>query len=267
MKHSVSNAWRMPKAVVLLPVLVLAIFHPVHRQCPALSARFSLSATQDSGENALVAAGEYQVYDEKNKGGIGPYAPAVYEFAERWRLLLLPDGSFKVEDEREYESPRYAHHSNRFSAELGPDLRVLRVTDFRKLKWRADSGPLTYDWRGAEDRQTFTRASNYGGRARARKSGSDFSVGRSSDLSRRRGLFRRSATLARGEVPSKSAHVSAISDVDFARRPPSPIHAGGGSGHAAAERPAIDWLPKRLCLSIRLECSKDGGRKGKCEFS
>jgi hypothetical protein len=86
-----------------------------------------------------VAEGEYKALTED---GIGPSDPAVYNFDESWTLWRLRDGSFEVNGTRSYRSPSDEPHSNQFSAHLSADRAVLELMEFRKLRWRTDSGPL-----------------------------------------------------------------------------------------------------------------------------
>lgn len=107
-------------------------------------------AQDDNSQRVRVAAGEYQILQGANAGGIGSYAPGVYNFRESWTLWRLADGSLDVEGEREYESPKDELHSNRFSVHLSPDFRTLGVKEFRKLRWKPDSGPLSCEFQPAE---------------------------------------------------------------------------------------------------------------------
>ncbi|MGB6822545.1 MAG: hypothetical protein WBE21_10735 [Candidatus Acidiferrales bacterium] len=107
-------------------------------------------AQDENSQRVRVAAGEYQVLQGANAAGIGSYAPGVYNFRESWTLWRLADGSFDVEGEREYESPKDELHSNRFSVHLSPDFRTLGVKEFRKLRWKPDSGPLSCEFQPTE---------------------------------------------------------------------------------------------------------------------
>jgi hypothetical protein len=107
-------------------------------------------AQDENSQRVRVTAGEYQVLQGANAAGIGSYAPGVYNFRESWTLWRLADGSFDVEGEREYESPKDELHSNRFSVHLSPDFRTLGVKEFRKLHWRPDSGPLSCEFQPTE---------------------------------------------------------------------------------------------------------------------
>ena len=90
-----------------------------------------------------VAEGEYRVLGDS---GIGSFDPAVYGFKESWTLSRLEDGTFEVEGTREYRSPADEAHSDNFEVHLSDTFRVLKVTEFRKLRWRPNSGPLTCDF-------------------------------------------------------------------------------------------------------------------------
>ena len=90
-----------------------------------------------------VAEGEYKVLTEN---GIGPFAPAVFGFSESWTLWRLPDGSLEVRGTRSYRSPSDEPHSSEFSVHLSQGFKVLGVKDYRKLRWRRDSGPLSCDF-------------------------------------------------------------------------------------------------------------------------
>lgn len=101
---------------------------------------------QSNSDRVQVAQGEYQTLESSDDGGIGAYAPDVYNFHESWTLWKLPDGTFEVEGVRKYESPQGFDHSNAFSVHLAPDFRALGVKEFRKLRWRQDSGPLACEF-------------------------------------------------------------------------------------------------------------------------
>jgi len=89
-----------------------------------------------------LAEGEYAVTTQYNQGGVGPFDPEVYDFHEYWTLWRTADGGYEVEGRREFESPKYEFHSNRFSVRLTRDWRLESLAEFAKLRWRADSGPL-----------------------------------------------------------------------------------------------------------------------------
>jgi hypothetical protein len=105
-------------------------------------------ATQQNAETGTtariqVAEGEHKALTEN---GIGPADPAVYGFTESWTLWRLRDGSFEVSGTRSFRSPSDEPHSNQFSVHLSPGFTVLGVKEFRSLRWRPDSGPLSCDF-------------------------------------------------------------------------------------------------------------------------
>lgn len=90
-----------------------------------------------------VAEGEYEVL---NPSGIGSFDPAVYNFRESWTLWRLEDGTFEVDGTRNYRSPADEPHSDNFEAYLSDSFRVTKLKEFRTLRWRTNSGPLTCDF-------------------------------------------------------------------------------------------------------------------------
>lgn len=97
-----------------------------------------------------IAEGEYVIVEQGNSGAFGPFGEEVYDFHEIWTLWRVAKGRYEVEGERRFESPRDVPHVNRFLAELSRDLTVTRVTEFAKLKWRRDSGPLSCEFLPSE---------------------------------------------------------------------------------------------------------------------
>jgi hypothetical protein len=93
-----------------------------------------------------IAEGEYAIYERDIIGAVGPFQEEVYNFHESWTLWRLEKGQYQVEGIRNFESPKDELHSNRFVAELTRDLTVIRVKEFAKLRWVADSGPLTCEF-------------------------------------------------------------------------------------------------------------------------
>ena len=94
-----------------------------------------------------VARGEYEVYEEGSSGAVGPFGEEVYGFHEAWVLTRKSDGSYHLKGERRFRTHIDGSESVRpFSAELSRDLTVLSVTEFSRLKWIADSGPLTCEF-------------------------------------------------------------------------------------------------------------------------
>ena len=117
---------------------------------PAIAAPQSSASLQQKAERTKVAEGQYQVFQTKSTGAMGPFEGEVYNFRESWTLWRLSSGGYQVEGLREFDSPLGEFHSDRFQALLSTDLRVLSVKEFAKLRWRADSGPLTCEF---EDRE------------------------------------------------------------------------------------------------------------------
>ena len=100
-----------------------------------------------TADSTLVAQGEYKVYRQTSDGGIGPFNPALHDFAESWSLYRLSDGTLQVEGNRTYEAPQFEAHKDGFAVRLSAGFNILRVTEYKKLQWRPDSGPLTCDFR------------------------------------------------------------------------------------------------------------------------
>ena len=90
-----------------------------------------------------VAEGEYKVLSQ---AGIGSFVAAVYDFRETWTLWRLEDGTFEVSGTRSYSSPADEPHSDNFEARLSAGLSVTQIKEFRRLRWRPDTGPLTCDF-------------------------------------------------------------------------------------------------------------------------
>src|SRR5437868_6930922 len=101
---------------------------------------------REQEQRAKVAQGEYVILEEANGGAIGPFGEEIYDFHETWTLSRAANGGYEVEGERRFESPKGAAHANRFRAELSRDLTITRLTEFARLKWRRDSGPLSCEF-------------------------------------------------------------------------------------------------------------------------
>jgi hypothetical protein len=112
---------------------------------PSGAAQDATQQNAESGttERIQVAEGEYKALTEN---GIGPSDPAVYGFSESWTLWRLGDGSFEVNGTRSYRSPSDEPYSNQFSVHLSSGFVVVGLKEFRKLRWRSDSGPLSCDF-------------------------------------------------------------------------------------------------------------------------
>jgi hypothetical protein len=107
----------------------------------------ALPQTQNATpERVRVAEGEYKIYRLTDGSGIGPFDPAIQDFAESWTLWRMPDGSLEVEGNRTYDAPEYEHHNDGFKVRLTSNFTVSQITEYKKLRWRPDSGPLSCDF-------------------------------------------------------------------------------------------------------------------------
>lgn len=107
---------------------------------PASSATVAGSAQSQQP----TACGEYEVYEEGSGGAVGPFGEEVYDFHESWSLTRQTSGNYHVDGERRFRTKTDAALvRNPFTVELSRDLTVLSVTEFSRLRWIADSGPLT----------------------------------------------------------------------------------------------------------------------------
>jgi hypothetical protein len=97
-------------------------------------------------ERVRVAEGEYEVYEQANRGAFGPFGEEVYDFHETWTLWRVTKDRYEVDGEQRFQSPRDMPHTNRFVVQLSRDLTVIRMTDFASLRWRPDSGPLACEF-------------------------------------------------------------------------------------------------------------------------
>ena len=130
-------------------LVMVAISDSGKPQAPPQSAE---SAHTGSGATRA-AEGEYEVYEEGSGGAVGPFGEEVYEFHESWTLLREPEGGYRVEGERRFKTGKTKEPVQaRFAVQLSRDLTVLSVTEFSKLKWIADSGPLTCHFLSTEMR-------------------------------------------------------------------------------------------------------------------
>jgi hypothetical protein len=109
-----------------------------------------LALTAATADRTKVAEGEYEVFEEGNGGAVGPAGEEVYDFHESWTLWRDPKGGFEVEGVRKFESPRDIKHSDRFVVQLSRDMTPERMTEFAKLAWRRDSGPISCDFLAKE---------------------------------------------------------------------------------------------------------------------
>ena len=107
---------------------------------------FGKSPPPQAAERTKIAEGEYAVFEHNNSGGVGPFQEEVYDFHESWTLWRAENGQYQVDGLRRFESPKDELHSNRFLVELTRDLTVIRLKEFARLKWVADSGPLSCEF-------------------------------------------------------------------------------------------------------------------------
>lgn len=148
---------------ILLPSLLVLAFYLC---LPGVFDRDLVRATKGTGPESLaqraseqaapssqggmgrtkIAEGEYAIYEQANSGAYGPFEEEVYDFHETWTLWRVPKGRYEVEGERRFESPRDILHADRFLVQLSRDLTVIRLTEFARLRWRRDSGPLTCEF-------------------------------------------------------------------------------------------------------------------------
>lgn len=101
-------------------------------------------------DRTKVAEGEYVLLEAANGGAVGPPGEEIYNFHETWTLWRTAKGEYEVEGERQFESPKDIARSDRFVVELSRDLTLTGVTEFSRLKWRRDSGPLTCKFQSKE---------------------------------------------------------------------------------------------------------------------
>ncbi len=100
------------------------------------------SVGAQQGDRVKVAEGEYRVSEEGDLG-VGPVETEIFHFRESWTLWRVQNGEYEVEGERTFYSPQDYIRFNRFVARLTRRLELVEVTEFRRLRFRRDSGPLT----------------------------------------------------------------------------------------------------------------------------
>ena len=149
--------WAALSSVILstgLAILVLSLSLSFHvplsaaDNVPTGIASAQQAPSERSRESGMsgrtrVAEGEYKVLSQ---AGIGSFDLAVYDFTESWTLWRLEDGTFEVTGTRNYRSPADEPHSDNFEAYLSDNFRVLKLREFRTLRWRSNSGPLSCDF-------------------------------------------------------------------------------------------------------------------------
>jgi hypothetical protein len=107
------------------------------------------SSSRKTGRTKI-AEGEYVILEQANSGAIGPFGEEVYNFHETWTLWRVETGQYEIDGVRRFESPKDVPRADRFLVHLSRDLTVMNMTEFTKLRWRRDSGPLTCDFLPSE---------------------------------------------------------------------------------------------------------------------
>lgn len=115
------------------------------RSAVALPSQKETLTNEETGRTKI-AEGEYTIVEEANSGAFGPFGEETYDFHETWTLSKGSKGQYEVEGERRFESPRDWPHTERFHVLLSRDLTVISMTEFAKLRWSPDSGPLSCDF-------------------------------------------------------------------------------------------------------------------------
>jgi hypothetical protein len=147
-----------PKGFYAFPLLVVLsgiLFGGLSRTAQVgPQSRHPASATPaSSGPEAprtKIAEGEYAIYEEGNSGAVGPLGEEIYDFHETWTLWRTARREYEIEGERKFESPQDVPHADRFLVQLSRDLTVIRLTEFAKLRWRSDSGPIRCEFLAKE---------------------------------------------------------------------------------------------------------------------
>jgi hypothetical protein len=112
---------------------------------PGLAQQVDNSLSSRPGR-VKIAEGEYALVEQANFGAVGPFGEEVYDFHETWTIWRTASGEYEVEGKRQFESPKDSPHDNKFLVRLSRDLTVIDLTEFSKLRWRTDSGPLSCEF-------------------------------------------------------------------------------------------------------------------------
>lgn len=104
------------------------------------------AGVSEQRQRTKIAQGEYVISKQADSGAVGPFGEEIYNFHETWTLWRGANGGYEVEGERRFESPEGTAHADRFRVELSRDLTITRLTEFARLKWRRDSGPLACEF-------------------------------------------------------------------------------------------------------------------------
>lgn len=139
--HPCDNSRRSFRALIYWAVLFSCLLGMIHGRLANGG-----SPPEEEAARAKIAEGEYSIRDHHNSGGVGPFQEEVYNFHESWTLWRTEKGQYQVEGVRSFESPKDESHTNRFLAELTRDLTVIRVKEFARLRWVANSGPLSCEF-------------------------------------------------------------------------------------------------------------------------
>jgi hypothetical protein len=136
--HTNTSRWATVSRLLAASLFILC----VHAAVGEPSQQQAEKAKSPS-ERMKVAEGEYVVLEGANGGAVGPFGEAIYNFHETWTLWRTAKGGYEIEGERRFESPKDITRSAGFQAELSRDLTLIGLTEFSRLRWRRDSGPLT----------------------------------------------------------------------------------------------------------------------------
>jgi hypothetical protein len=144
--------WYLLLPVVYIHLVSVLNFGPAPLPVSAQSLRLepklfqaAAPATQQAARTKI-AEGEYSIIEEANEGAVGPLGEEIYDFHETWTLWRVAKGQYEVEGVRRFEFPRDWFHADRFLVQLSRDRTVIRMTEFGKLRWRPDSGPLSCEF-------------------------------------------------------------------------------------------------------------------------
>jgi hypothetical protein len=105
----------------------------------AMSATEVASAQQHS--QTKIADGEYELYEQPVSDAGGPFREAVYNIHETWTLSRVDQGAYEVQGR--FESLSGRGNSSPFLFELSPDMAVVSVKEYAKLRYVQGAGPLT----------------------------------------------------------------------------------------------------------------------------
>ena len=94
-------------------------------------------------QRTKVAEGEYTIIKRTDFGAVGPFGEEIYNFRETWTMWRSASGDYDVEGSRRFRSPENTPHDDRFVVHLSRDMTVIDMTEFARLRWRLNSGPLS----------------------------------------------------------------------------------------------------------------------------